>query len=216
MPPIRVLLADDHVLIRAGVRLLLQSIEGVEVVGEASDGHEALRLIRAHQPDIVLIDIGMSGMNGLEAAARVRRDFPGVRVIILSMHTNEEYVLRALQAGVAGYIMKEAVPVELELALSTVMKGQSYLSPAVSKYVIDEYRRHPGERTSPLDQLTPRQREILQLIAEGTSTKEIAKKLHLSIKTVETHRAQLMGRLGVHEIASLVRVAVRLGLVKEE
>jgi DNA-binding NarL/FixJ family response regulator len=193
----------------------------VQVVAEASDGREALRLVKTYQPDVVLMDIAMAGLNGLEATARVTKEFPAVRVIILSMHSTEEYVAQALRAGAAGYLLKDAAAAELELAVTSVARGETYLSPAVSKHVIADYLRRAGggaaggdEGTpSPAALLTPRQREILQLIAEGHSTKEIAALLHLSVKTVETHRMQLMARLDVHDVAGLVRYAIRVGLV---
>ncbi|MBI3802080.1 MAG: response regulator transcription factor [Deltaproteobacteria bacterium] len=221
MKPTRVLLAEDHALVRAGIRALLHNLPGIQVVAEASDGREALRLINTHQPDLVLMDIAMAGLNGLEATARVTKEFPTVRVIILSMHSTEEYVAQALRAGAAGYLLKDAAATELELAVTAVARGETYLSPAVSKHVIANYlRRAGGEETSGDEKtassavlLTPRQREILQLIAEGHSTKEIAATLHLSVKTVETHRMQLMGRLDVHDVAGLVRYAIRIGLV---
>jgi DNA-binding NarL/FixJ family response regulator len=221
MKPTRVLLAEDHALVRAGIRALLQNLTGIEVVAEAGDGREALRLIKTYQPDLVLMDIAMAGLNGLEATARVTKEFPGVRVIVLSMHSTEEYVAQALRAGAAGYLLKDAAATELELAVTAVARGETYLSPAVSKHVIASYLRRAGgadaggdeETPSPVALLTPRQREILQLIAEGHSTKEIAATLHLSVKTVETHRMQLMGRLDVHDVAGLVRYAIRIGLV---
>ncbi len=221
MKPTRVLLAEDHTLVRAGIRALLQNLTGMQVVAEASDGREALRLIKTYQPDVVLMDIAMAGLNGLEATARVTKEFPTVRVIILSMHSNEEYVAQALRAGAAGYLLKDAVAAELELAVTAVARGKTYLSPAVSKHVIADYLRRVeggatgggGEAPSTSALLTPRQREILQLIAEGHSTKEIASILHLSVKTVETHRTQLMARLDVHDVAGLVRYAIRIGLV---
>jgi len=216
MAPIRVLVADDHALFRAGVRKLLQSFEGMDVVGEAADGHEALRLSATHRPDVLLMDIGMPGLNGVEAAARLTREGPRPRVVILSMHTGEEYVLRAIRAGAAGYLLKDAKPVELETAVRAVARGEIYLSPAVSRYVVEDYVRRGSVDRGPLDRLTPRQREVLQLIAEGNTTKAIAAKLGLSTKTVETHRAQLMERLDTHDIAALVRLAIRLGLVESQ
>ena len=220
MKPTRVLLAEDHTLVRAGIRALLHNLTGIEVVAEASDGREALRVIKTYQPEVVLMDIAMAGLNGLEATARVTKEFPTVRVIILSMHSNEEYVAQALQAGAAGYLLKDAVAAELELAVTAVARGETYLSPAVSKHVIADYLRRAsggapsgGEASSTATLLTPRQREILQLIAEGHSTKEMAAILHLSVKTVETHRTQLMARLDVHDVAGLVRYAIRIGLV---
>lgn len=213
---IRVLLADNHTLVRAGLRAILQNIEGIQVVAEAGDGREALRLIAAHQPDVVLMDVAMPEMNGLEATARVVKEFPNVRVIILSMHANEEYVLQALRTGAAGYVLKDSGVSELELALRAIAKGETYLSPAVSKHVVADYVRRVGSESSSLEQLTPRQREILQLLVEGRTTKEIAKLLYISVKTVETHRAQLMERLGIHDVAGLVRYAIRMGLVTPE
>jgi DNA-binding NarL/FixJ family response regulator len=216
---IRVLLADDHALVRAGIRALLQNLAGIEVVGEADDGREALRLIDELRPDVVLMDIAMPGLNGLEAAARVAKEFPDVRVIMLSMHANEEYVLQALRSGAAGYLLKGARTAELELAVTAVARGETYLSPAASKHVVLGYVQRTGEGAGggseprPAERLTPRQREILQLIAEGATTKAIGQQLSISVKTVEMHRAQLMERLGIHDVAGLVRYAIRIGLV---
>ena len=216
MTAIRVLVADDHNLVRAGLRALLQSLEGVQVVAEASNGREALSMVAAHQPDVVLMDIGMPELNGLEATARVVTDFPASRVIVLSMHTDEEYVLKALRAGAAGYLIKDAGTAELETAVRAVARGETYLSPAVSQHVVGEYLRGVSGELSPLDQLTPRQREVLQLLAEGRGTQDIAHKLNISPKTVEGHRAQLMERTGLHDLAGLVRFAIRTGLVSPD
>jgi DNA-binding NarL/FixJ family response regulator len=194
---VRILLADDHTLLRAGIRSLLEKMPGVEVIGKT-------------------MDIAMAGLNGLEATARIAREFPNVRVIILSMHANEEYVLQTLRAGAAGYLLKDAATAELELAINAVARNDTYLSPAISKRVIEDYLGRTSGQKSPLEQLTPRQREILQLIAEGKSTKEMAFLLNVSVKTVETHRAQLMDRLGVHDVPGLVRHAMRMGLVPPE
>ena len=213
MKSIRVLLADDHTLVRAGIRSLVQALSGIQVVAEAGDGREALSLIEAHQPDVAVLDIAMPGLNGLEVAAQVADNFPYVRVIILSMHATEEYVLRALRAGAAGYLLKDADTTELELAIKAVTRGETYLSPAVSKHVTEYVRRVGEEAHSALERLTPRQREVLQLVAEGHTTQEIARMMNLSVKTVETHRTQLMERLDIHDIAGLVRYAVREGLV---
>ncbi len=213
---LRVLLAEDHQLVRAGIRKLLESVPGFEVVAEASDGREALRLVRELSPDIVLTDIAMSGLNGMEATARITRDHPKVRTIVLSMHASEEYVLQALRAGAAGYIVKEAATAELELALRAVANGGSYLSPAISRKVVDEYLTNKRADDGPLDRLTPRQREILQLVAEGKSTREIAAMLHVSVKTVETHRAQLMERLEIYDVPGLVRYAIRVGMISPD
>jgi DNA-binding NarL/FixJ family response regulator len=216
MQPIRVLIADDHALVRAGIRALLQSIAGFEVVGEAADGRDALSLIKAQHPDLVLMDTSMPGLNGVEAAARVTKDFPKVRVLMLSAHADEEYVRQALRAGAAGYLLKDAGTAELELAIRAVARGETYLSPSVSKHVIADYLRRAGTEFGSLELLTARQREVLQLIAEGYTTKEIARTLHISDKTVETHRMQLMDRLDIHDVAGLVRYAIRVGLVKSD
>lgn len=215
MANLRVLLADDHALVRAGMRSLLRDIAGVEVVGEAADGAEALALAAREKPDAVLLDIAMKGMGGLEAAARFREQYPGVKVIILSMHASEEYVLQALRAGAAAYLIKDSATAELELALKSVMRGETYLSPAISRQVVEGYVQRMGAG-APVDPLTPRQREVLKGIAEGRSTKKIAADLGLSVKTVETHRAQIMERLGIRDVAGLVRYAMRTGLVPPE
>ena len=215
MAALRVLLADDHALVRAGMRSLLRDIEGVEVVGEAADGAEALAMAARTRPDAVLLDIAMRGMGGLEAAARFREQHPGVKVVILSMHASEEYVLQALRAGAAAYLIKDSATAELEIALKSVMRGETYLSPAISRQVVEGYVQRMGAG-APVDPLTPRQREVLKGIAEGRSTKRIALDLGLSVKTVETHRAQIMERLGIRDIAGLVRYAMRTGLVPPE
>ncbi len=215
MAALRVLLVDDHKLVRAGMRSLLREIEGVEVVAEASDGAEALLLAERERPDVVLMDIAMKGMNGLEAAARLRERLPATKIVILSMHTSEEYVLLALRAGAAAYLIKDSATSELELALQSVMRGETYLSPAISRQVVEGYVQRVGEGGA-ADPLTPRQREVLKRIAEGRSTKEIAYELNLSVKTVETHRAQIMERLGIRDVAGLVRYAMRAGLVPPE
>ena len=209
----RVLLADDHALVRVGIRALLSTIAGFDVVGEAGTGHEALELADKLRPHVVLMDIAMPGINGLDATARLVERHPEVRVIILSMHASEEYALQALRAGAAGYLLKDADLLELERAIVAVARGETYLSPAISKHVIADYKRRVAEQPEPIDRLTPRQREVLRLIAEGLSTKEIAFKLGLSVKTVETHRAQLMERLEIRDVAGLVRFAIRSGLV---
>jgi DNA-binding NarL/FixJ family response regulator len=217
----RVLLADDHGLVRAGIRALLEGMPGVRVVAEASNGREALRLVEIHRPDLALMDIAMSELNGLEATTRISREHPQTKVIILSMHANEEYVLQSLKAGASGYLLKDAYTNELEMAINAVSRGETYLSPPVSKHVIAGYMRRVGDSKSledlaplgMLERLTPRQREILQLIAEGHTTQEIAAKLNISVKTAETHRTQLMDRLDIHDIAGLVRYAIRVGII---
>ena len=215
MTPLRVLLADDHALVRAGLRSLLNGMPGVEVVAEASDGAEALELATRERPDVVLMDIAMKGMSGLEATTRLRAELPQAKVIILSMHASEEYVLQALRAGAAAYLIKDAATAELELALKSVARGENYLSPAISRQVVDGYVQRVGAAAD-ADPLTPRQRDVLRRIAEGRSTKQIAFELNLSVKTVETHRAQIMERLSIRDVAGLVRYAMRTGLVPPE
>jgi DNA-binding NarL/FixJ family response regulator len=209
---VRILIADDHALLRAGIRALLQDLPGIEVVAEAGNGQDALAAAELHRPDIVLTDIAMPIMNGLELAARLCRDFPGIKTIILSIHAEEEYVSRALQAGAVGYLLKDCGPAELSLAIAAVSRGDSYLSPAIANHVISDYTRRTGAEVRSADPLSPRQREILRLIALGQTTKSIARGLGISAKTVETHRAQLMDRLEIYDIAGLVRYAIRNGL----
>jgi len=209
----RVLLAEDHALVRSGIRALLEDLSGIDVVGEVANGREALEFVATHRPDVVLMDLTMPELNGLDATARIRREFSEVRILILSMHGDDEYVTQSLRAGANGYLLKNAGRAELEIALRAVARGDHYLSPAVSRTVVAEFVHGGGERRTPLERLTPRQREVLQLIAEGNSTKEIAAKLNLSIKTVESHRAQLMHRLGIHDVPGLVRYAIRAGVV---
>lgn len=211
-----VLLADDHTLVRAGIRALVEKLPEVEVIAEAKDGREAVRLVREHKPDLVLMDIAMPGLNGYEATSRISKEFPDVRVIILSMYANEEYVREAVHAGAAGYLLKRCAAAELEKAIKTVAGGDSYFSPLVSEHLHRDGQVRPGSDRALTERLTSRQREILQLIAERHSTKEIAQVLGISVKTVETHRAQLMDRLGIHDVPGLVRFAIRTGLVSLE
>jgi DNA-binding NarL/FixJ family response regulator len=212
----RVLLADDHALVRAGIRALLEKTPSVEVVGEAGTGREALELVRSELPNIVLMDIAMTELGGLEALPRITKDFPSVKVIILSAHASEEYVIRALREGASGYMLKDSATSELELAINSVIHGKIYLSPSISRTVIDDYLQRVSGAVSPLEQLTSRQREILQSIAEGKNAKAIAADLDISIKTVESHRLQLMDRLNIHDVPGLVRFAIRNGLVSAE
>jgi len=206
---------DDHVLVRAGLRSLLERIPEVQVVGEAGNGREALEMVKTKLPNLVLMDIAMSDLGGLEALPRIK-NFPGVNVVMLSAHANEEYVIRALRSGASGYMLKDAATTELELVIEAVVEGNTYLSPSISKTVIDSYLERVGGPTGPLEHLTARQREILQLIAEGKNTKSIADTLQISVKTVEAHRLQLMARLRIHDVPGLVRYAVRTGLVSPE
>jgi DNA-binding NarL/FixJ family response regulator len=212
MNMIRILLADDHDLVRAGFRALLQNLEGIQVVGEAADGRQVLQLVETLKPDLVLMDIAMPELNGLEATARIVSEFSQVRVLILSMHANEEYARRAIRAGALGYLLKRASTAELEFAVRAVARGEPYLTPAISKHLLADFARR-SEPASPLDQLSPRQREILQLIAEGYSRKEIAEKLSLSVKSFDVYRSEIMAQLGIEDTAGLVRFAIQAGLV---
>jgi DNA-binding NarL/FixJ family response regulator len=216
MTIIRVLIADDHALLRAGLRGVLDGLEGIAVVGEAADGRKALELVGALQPDILMTDIGMPVLDGLALTTLVARDFPQTRVMILSMHTEDEYADRALRAGAVGYLIKDSGTTELEPAIRAVARGESFLSPAISKHVVAGYARLSVSQVSPGDPLTPRQREVLKLVALGLTTKAIAHRLDISPKTADTHRVQLMERLGIHDIAGLVRYAIRIGLVSPD
>jgi DNA-binding NarL/FixJ family response regulator len=204
---------------RSGIRALLEKSDDLRVVGEAGDGHDALRLIRELNPQVILMDISIPGLNGLEVAAKVRKEYPSIRVVFLSMHSSEEYIIKALNVGAAGYVLKDATTSELELAVRCATKGGTFLSPVVSTKVVDNYLARFSQDSTPHESdtfqlLAPRQREILQLIAEGYTTKDIAKKLGLSMNTVEVHRANLMDRLNIHDIAGLVRYAVSSGIVQ--
>lgn len=210
---LRVLLVKDHALMRAGLRLLLAQIAGIEDIAEASDGAEALTLINQLKPTIVLMDIAIGSVNGLEVVARAHEQHPDVRFIILSMYASAAYVRQALQVGAVGYLLKDSAPVELELAIKAVARGEIYLSPVVATHVVAALVEGPVSTESALDRLTPRQRQILVLIAEGHTTQEIARHLQISAKTAEGHRAQLMERLGIHDIPGLVRLAIREGLI---
>lgn len=210
---IRVLLADDHELVRAGFTALLRNQEGLEVVAEAKDGLEALRLIEEHQPDVVLMDVMMPAMNGLDVTARVTAAWPHVRVIILSVNASEPYVLKALQAGAAGYLLKDISPTELAAGIRAVASGEVHLTPAVAKHVVAgllKGRDGPGGHAR---HLTPRQLEVLQLVALGNTSKQIAQKLSISLKTVDMHRSELMRVLDIHDIAGLVRYAISAGVI---
>jgi len=216
MNTLRVLLVDDHTLVRAGIRSLLQQVPGVEVVAEADDGVQALELAKQCQPDIVLLDIAMPGLNGIEVTVRLRRECPETKVIILSMHGNEEYARQAFQAGAKGYLLKKSAVAELGEALEAVQGGGTFISRALTlRLSLQELAEGPGY-PCPTDELTPRQREILALIARSRSTKEIAHELRVSVKTVEFHRAELMRRLGIFDIPGLVRYAIRHGLADQD
>jgi DNA-binding NarL/FixJ family response regulator len=214
---IRVVLADDHPVVRAGIRDTLNEVPQVEVVGEASDGREAVAMVKSLQPDVVFMDISMPGLNGLEATERIIKALPAVRVVILSRHDSEEYYWRALRVGASGYLLKQSLISELKAAVLRAAAGEIYLSREISVRLRNKVPLQEIVRTrSPVEQLSDRQREILQLIAEGQTTKGIALMLKLSPKTVEYHRMELMKRLNIFDIPGLVRFAVRTGLVSQE
>ena len=214
----RLILADDHTLVRAGIRALLDRIDDIETVAETGDGREALELIEKHRPDLALLDITMPGLNGLEVASRMPSTSPSTKVLLLSVHSTESFVAKALRAGVAGYLLKDSAATELEVAIRAVAGGKTYLSPAISMRVVEGYLKNleAGSPTDSLAALSDRQREILQLIAEGKTTREIAGLLDISVKTVEGHRAQLMDRLDIRDVPGLVRLAIREGLVSPD
>ena len=212
---LRVLLVDDHAMVRAGLAQLLSQLPEVEVIGEAGDGIEALELTLKLQPDLVLMDIAMPKLNGLDACAALRKAQPDLRVVMLSMHREPQYVRKALQSGAMGYLLKDAAPAELAQALLAVRMGQTYLSPAVSQALLSDAVHGLRAPAAAPPEITARQREVLTLVAQGLSTKEVALRLNLSAKTVDTHRTNLMNQLGIHDLASLVRYAVRNGLVSD-
>lgn len=212
---IKILLADDHVMIRAGIRLVIDQMTDYEVVGEADDGQQALELALKLQPDIVVMDIAMPRLNGLDAAERILRDCPNIRIAILSMYSNEQYVRRALQVGASAYLLKKSAVAELELAFRAMLQGERYLSPPVAALVINELLNPKQEvEITTGEALTSREREIVQLIAEGYSNQEIADQLSLSVHTVRTHRGNLMQKLNLHNQADIVRYAIQTGLIQ--
>ena len=212
----RILLADDHALVRSGIRSLLTSMPDIEVVGEADDGNAAIEMTVQLRPDVVVMDIAMKGMNGLEAVRRLRAEYPEIKFLMVSMYGSEEYVMQALNAGANGYLFKDSAAYELEKAIAEVIRGKQYLDSHISKEALDLYMTKVAQDGSAVEVLTPRQREILQLIAEGNNTKEIAYRLNISAKTIETHRAQLMERLEIRDIPGLVRYAIRTGLTTSD
>ena len=219
MATLQVLLVEDHTLVRQGVRALLDEEPDITAVGETGDGSEALMLAQKLRPDVVLMDLSLPGIGGIEATRQIRERFPAMQVVVLSMHDSEEYVFRALRAGASGYVLKQSTSTELVLALRAVAAGSTFLSPAISQILISDYVRRAGvqERDDDaLNILTPREREVLQLIARGLSNRQVAEQLHISTKTVETHRGNMMSKLEVHDRAGLVEFAMKSGLVKIE
>ena len=208
------LLAEDHTIVRKGLRALLADEPDVEVVAEAEDGSEAVRMAQQLRPDVVLMDFSMPGLNGLEATRQIKRWVPEVKVLVLTRYADEEHVSQVLRAGASGYVVKRAAPAELVLAIRAVYRGDTFLSPAISRTVIEEYvRQAEATAKDSYEQLTDREREVLQLIAEGHSSREIAERLTISEKTVRTHRANLMDKLDLHNAAALTKYAIRKGLV---
>ncbi len=214
MRKIKVVVADDHTILRQGIKALLDNQEGIEVVGEAKDGREAIKTIEELLPDVILMDIAMPGLNGLEATRRIKKKFPKVKVVVLTMHANEEYIFQILNAGADGYLVKETAFQDLISAINAVHKGEAFMSPSISKKVMTDYiQRAQGEGKVGFDTLTTREREILQLVAEGNSNKKIAEALFISPKTVETHRAHIMDKLNIHDRAGLIKYAIRKGMI---
>jgi DNA-binding NarL/FixJ family response regulator len=207
---IKILLADDHTIVRQGLKLILAAHGDLEVVGEAANGREAVELAAALKPDIVLMDVAMPELNGIEATRRIVQAAPRLRVLVLSMHKEAVYVREILKAGARGYILKDAIDTELVNAVRSVARGDGYISPAVSGALLNDYRQNV---TDPLDLLSSREREVLQLIAEGKTNKEIAVRLNLSVYTVDSHRGKIMEKLNLHNTGELVRFAVKSGLV---
>jgi two-component system response regulator NreC len=215
MTKIRVLVADDHTIVREGVRILLEAQPDIEVVSEAADGQEALARVRELQPDIVLIDIAMPKLNGMEATRAIKRDFPNVQIIVLTMYESDEYFFQVLNAGASGYILKKAASGDLLTAIRAVYAGEVFLYPSVARRLVSDYisRVKSGEEKISYDGLTPREREVLKLIAEGYTNQAIADKLVISPSTVQTHRTRVMQRLNLHNRAELIQYAVRKGLI---
>ncbi len=212
MPKISVLLVDDHALLRAGLRALLETYSDIEVVGEAGDGEEAIRLVRALRPDVVLMDVGMPGMNGLVATRYILEENPATRVLILTQYSNKEYVLPLLEVGAAGYVLKQAADTDLVKAIRAVHRGDSFLYPPIARILMEAYASNE-QSTDPYETLTSREREVLVLVAQGHSNREIADILHISPKTVDVHRTRLMKKLDLHRVADITRYAIRHGLI---
>ena len=214
MGKIKVLVADDHTILRQGIKALLDNQEGIEVVGEAKDGREAIKVIEELLPDVIMMDIAMPGLNGLEATRRIKKKFPKMKVLVLTMYANEEYIFQILNAGANGYLVKETAFQDLISAIKAVYRGESFMSPSISKKVVNGYiQQARGDKKKSCEVLTHREREVLQLIAEGNSSKKIAEALFISPKTVETHRTHLMDKLNIHNRSGLIKYAIRKGMV---
>ncbi len=216
MQQIKVLLADDHIVVRQGLRALLTSEPDIEIVGEADNGRQAVQLAKKDMPDVVVMDIAMPVLNGLEATRQIKKIIPSIKVLVLTMYENEESVFQILKAGASGYLIKDSAVTELVTAIRAIRQGDSYLSPSISRKVIEEYvrRAEVGEKSSPEDPLSSREREILQLIAEGNSIPQIASRLCISKKTVEAHKAHIMEKLDIHDKVGLIKYTIRTGLTK--
>lgn len=215
MGKIRVLLAEDHTIVRKGLRALLDDETDIEVVGEAEDGRETVRQVERVCPDVVLMDITMPLLNGVEATRQIKSQHPEVQVLGLTRHENEEYIYQLLRAGASGYVVKQAAPAELVEAIRAVFEGDTYLSPSINPSMVEEYIRQAKAmvKSGPDERLTPREREVLQLVAEGRTNREIAQVLSISIKTVEHHRANLMSKLDLYSAAELTQYAIRTGVI---
>ena len=216
MTPIRIVLADDHTIIRSGLRLLLDQQSDFQVVGEASDGREAVELISKLHPEVAVLDIGMPQLNGIEATRQIASQEPDTKVVILSMHADEGYVLRALKAGARAYILKNSAEADLIRAVRTVADGKSFFSPVISKMLLEDYVRQIRDKhvEDSYDLLTPREREVLQLLAEGRTNKEVANLLHLSVYTVDAHRGNILQKLNLHGVPEMILYAVRKGIIQ--
>jgi DNA-binding NarL/FixJ family response regulator len=215
MNKVRVVIADDHTIVRGGIRLLLEKLPDIEVVAEAADGSQAMEMVRLHRPDILVADVAMPGPNGLETTSRLTEEGASTRVVILSMHSDPEYVHRAVKAGARGYVLKRSAIEELEMAIRAVVRGDIFLSPSITQPIVEGYLDR-GAMASHQGDLTPRQWEVLELIARGQTTKAIANRLGISVKTVEAHRSQVMDRLHIYDVAGLVRYSIRVGLTSSD
>jgi DNA-binding NarL/FixJ family response regulator len=214
---IRIILADDHAIVRHGLSKLLEQEEDMEVIAQSKDGYSTLQMVKDLQPDVVVMDIAMPDLNGIEATYQIVREFPKVKVIALSMYSNRKFVSEMLRAGASGYLLKDCAFEELAAAIRVVVSGKAYLSPSISEVVVENYVRNvPQQKDSAYSALTIREREVLQMLAEGRTTKQIAKRLHISPKTVETHRLKLMSKLKIDSIARLTKYAVQEGLTLPE